>query len=590
MPPYEYRPLTPPRAFRLFNLVAGGEKDPVKGTLAEYDLEFHSSYESKYSGYEVKLPSDHVIGVSYVWGKGCPIAEIVVEGCSLYITPSLHSLLTHLRYEHSHRILWIDQICIDQDNIEERNAQVREMGRIYQQAETNLVWLGETNLQTEIAFEALRRIVSSSTNSNISKEARTITSSEAQALRDVFTLNPLWTRVWIIQELLLAHKIRLVCGYDHLEWTFVEFICWISAQKKNATVESLQALESNTCPLINLCTERDRLRCTRKRPPLPDLLFLFQGQHASRELDKIYALLGLAEDVMIRPDYRKNFRQVCVDTVTSILNYYGHLDFICFDALSCPRRIRSLDLPSWVPDLHSGFAPLEPAFRTKLYRASGPIAPHRYPFNISGDIITAKGRQIDYIGDGQQLCRNRFSTPHQYLGFFASLPFQSPETTNDDLEHWDVVVRTMTVDVADMGGRLTKQDLPVHRLRFLEWLHALEKLVTTDDTRSLAARQAAWSYLWKGPRGSRFESKWDRKLILTRRGLLVSCKEGLAGDTIVVLETASVPLILRKTQILYGMNEYKIVGTAYVHGFMDGEALAKRNGSDEFPEQVYRIV
>lgn len=47
----------------------------------------------------------------------------------------------------------------------------------------------------------------------------------------------------------------------------------------------------------------------------------------------------------------------------------------------------------------------------------------------------------------------------------------------------------------------------------------------------------------------------------------------MAGDTIVSVEGAKVPLVLRKAGSHGGVKTYSLVGTAYVHGYMDGEAL-----------------
>jgi hypothetical protein len=62
---------------------------------------------------------------------------------TLLVTPNCASALKQLRPETKSRTLWIDSICIDQFNIEERNAQVKLMGEIYRGANMVLIWLGE---------------------------------------------------------------------------------------------------------------------------------------------------------------------------------------------------------------------------------------------------------------------------------------------------------------------------------------------------------------------------------------------------------------------------------------------------------------
>lgn len=88
--------------------------------------------------------------LSYARGStGYPI-EILIETKSgpgvVKITQNLHDALHRLRYETRPRVLWIDAICIDQQNIPERSSQVRRIADIYPVAEIVIVWLGrETN-------------------------------------------------------------------------------------------------------------------------------------------------------------------------------------------------------------------------------------------------------------------------------------------------------------------------------------------------------------------------------------------------------------------------------------------------------------
>ena len=58
------------------------------------------------------------------------------------VTLNLFKALQHLRLDTAPRVLWVDAICIDQDNIPERDAQVQLMGNIYRTAGRVIVWLG----------------------------------------------------------------------------------------------------------------------------------------------------------------------------------------------------------------------------------------------------------------------------------------------------------------------------------------------------------------------------------------------------------------------------------------------------------------
>jgi hypothetical protein len=84
--------------------------------------------------------------ISYVWGLSIFDRCLSLHDMSvLYVTESLAEALPCLSQLSKTKRLWIDQICIDQGNISERNQQVRIMGQIYEQAMYTLIWNGETN-------------------------------------------------------------------------------------------------------------------------------------------------------------------------------------------------------------------------------------------------------------------------------------------------------------------------------------------------------------------------------------------------------------------------------------------------------------
>jgi hypothetical protein len=73
--------------------------------------------------------------LSYTWGSTEKAATITVNGGMMRTTLNLYAALQHLRFETEDRILWVDAICIDQDNKEERRHQVQYMSNIYKEAE-----------------------------------------------------------------------------------------------------------------------------------------------------------------------------------------------------------------------------------------------------------------------------------------------------------------------------------------------------------------------------------------------------------------------------------------------------------------------
>lgn len=98
--------------------------------------------------------------LSYVWGDPTVTKEIVLQGSPFRITTNLESALQHLRFADTARCLWVDAICIDQTNLKERSEQVQMMAEIYYGATRVLAWLGEADVYTEPAFDAVEQLCS----------------------------------------------------------------------------------------------------------------------------------------------------------------------------------------------------------------------------------------------------------------------------------------------------------------------------------------------------------------------------------------------------------------------------------------------
>ena len=154
--PYHYEQLKcedePCWQIRLFRVSPGKKGSEIQGSLSQFSLDHAPPYEA----------------LSYVWGN--PILEdddipfekepersraIRLDGHHFIVGRNLHSALQHLRHEDKPRILWIDAVCIDQDNMYELGQRVRIMDKIYASARLVLVWLGEANEDSHLAMDAI---------------------------------------------------------------------------------------------------------------------------------------------------------------------------------------------------------------------------------------------------------------------------------------------------------------------------------------------------------------------------------------------------------------------------------------------------
>lgn len=91
--------------------------------------------------------AQHYNSLSYVWGDPFPSVDIVLNGSRMAVTKNLESALRHLRDSSTPEVqrlpVWVDAICINQDDLKERNEQVRIMRHVYRKAHRVISYLGD---------------------------------------------------------------------------------------------------------------------------------------------------------------------------------------------------------------------------------------------------------------------------------------------------------------------------------------------------------------------------------------------------------------------------------------------------------------
>jgi hypothetical protein len=135
---------------RLLTLLPGAFSDPVFVVL-------HSTILSS----DPTIPIPPFEARSYTWGSPDDPVRISVRNASssefghLAVTQNLAEALPYLRHEREPRILWIDAICINQQDVIERSWQVGKMSDIYSLAQYVVVWLGPEQDNSSLAFDSL---------------------------------------------------------------------------------------------------------------------------------------------------------------------------------------------------------------------------------------------------------------------------------------------------------------------------------------------------------------------------------------------------------------------------------------------------
>jgi hypothetical protein len=204
-------------------------------------------------------------------------------------------------------LYWVDQICVDQNKISERNHQVSLMKEIYARATTVLVWLGASELLPDIETEAVEFIRKPSWKD-----------PTARAKMGYLDLckRSYWKRMWIVQEIMLAQRVQVQSGQH--TFFFEQFLRSKERLERQAGRDSsVRAMEES--PAWRIIGMKDRLTTHAvdgHRVTLRMLVHLCREQESTDVRDKIFGLLSLLsaeddEDYVFQADYSKTPEEVC---------------------------------------------------------------------------------------------------------------------------------------------------------------------------------------------------------------------------------------------------------------------------------------
>ncbi|KAF4631226.1 hypothetical protein G7Y89_g6898 [Cudoniella acicularis] len=238
--------------------------------------------------------------LSYTWETLEKEAKIIVNGSTMHI-------IEQLRFEDRDRILWIDAICIDQDNNEERKHQVQQMGSIYKEAEEVVVWLGSGTNETDLIMDSMKQLhennVKVERDWRLSAQLWMHTRSDTNPrLGDIYVdqsarwregmnliLKRSWfRRIWILQEIANARVATILCGQKSVSTrTFAQVPSLIGLQPYPYCQAILDIMPG--------LAEKESWWSHKRN--LHTLLLKFRENEATDERDIIYALLGISSDV-----------------------------------------------------------------------------------------------------------------------------------------------------------------------------------------------------------------------------------------------------------------------------------------------------
>lgn len=129
--------------------------------------------------------------LSYTWGTDPQTNPVSINGIVAGVTINLLDAMLALRRPNKSRVMWIDAVCINQNDIQERGHQVQQMGDIYQCAARVVVWLGEESNDSSRLFRLIRIHQYDKKAASVSRGMRWVNPSAAYLFRRRY-----WTRVW----------------------------------------------------------------------------------------------------------------------------------------------------------------------------------------------------------------------------------------------------------------------------------------------------------------------------------------------------------------------------------------------------------
>ena len=248
---------------------------------------------------------------------------MLLDGCDFRLRENLHDFLqAYSASPDCHRMLWVDALCIDQENKAERSQQVQLMSKIYSQAMKVIAWLGPAADDSDWCFDRLNDIADRSTISpdDINYKASQYLDSYGTRLRAGVTAilkRPMFSRVWCVQELILPPKVVLMCGTRTLKWDNFQSVANLFTFDFYTDYSRLESLRQTNFdlmkpsqlskryeryredfPTVSQTHERHQLTEYKKSTTqsLENLLRCFIGRQCTIKHDYIYALLGIASD------------------------------------------------------------------------------------------------------------------------------------------------------------------------------------------------------------------------------------------------------------------------------------------------------
>jgi hypothetical protein len=565
------------------------------------------------------------LALSYTWGcatyeeeaesagmSSTPECQIMCNGVKMRITKNLYAFLLMARDnpDLSARSMWIDAICINQGNADEQASQVSLMAAIFRSAEFIIVWLGsDGDGDAAKGFDLVKAIVRHPNSlDDISPENMggdqmmeilgpcgdvMYWQSMAKLFRRRY-----FSRVWIIQEIILARKAMVFCGRHSISWDELvkasHFVA-VTAWKTWIIAQSHHPFHHTIPTALYYSKHRDDRGLSRM------LYYLALGRRfmALDDRDKIYALLGVGGSVAgkrrLYPDYNKSVVNIYTDAAIQILIDSDRLDLLAHAEGDEFHKMK--DLPSWVPDWSCTQRVGIEGVDIPRFSAAGSVTPNIY-IDEGRRTLTVKGVKLDdlvLVGESKR----DLLAGKQIPGWLEILERAPPIYCTGE-SRFDVLWRTLIANTAGVPARYPASSK--YGAAFSIWFQSIIQtccdetmanyvlsllskpngdavMPDTDTSVSMRILDGGWYYanptkhsVSKDDYGTTYYHAQFLRLFLTKNGYLGVGSESLTvHDSVWIIAGSSIPLVLREAE----PGKFKLVGGVYVHGFMNGQAMER---------------
>jgi hypothetical protein len=612
-----YLPLLEAQIIRLLELTPGAPSSPINLRLFVAELEHHPTYEA----------------LSYVWGTSTTTIPITVNGRRMDITPNLHFALQKLRLTDRPRILWVDAICINQQNVTERSHHVSFMGKIYSHAYSVLIVLGDSPDGNEEDARALiaenaalvKQYESIDDMPILDQEDRTYDDPRWKSIATLMKM-PWFTRAWVLQEVGLA--VTPIAFYGPIEFPYRDLMrlaIWVTQCAPNLDPRA-------GVSFFAVHTDWGDWTTTGSHPGQTFLDLLSHAKYLScREfLDHVYAFLGhpLARDMdgemIVKPDYRRGVREVYLELAVKLLERDGLRVLSVVEHMS-----EDEEGPSWVPfvgdfeicscsfGVYVGFyynaslgaSPCQPVVvDSEFVEVKGQVVDivektYQFPIGVFGDEEVALMRRIwEDINERNVACAYGEGGKRDAFSLTLCGGLSTYNCAEDNLEQhradftafWESISPASQASVPEKVESSGKEPSSTTRLVLLP--EKLEEVAIKEDGENSSsqssppklAEPASKALGEPTLKGDKEKYQLDVKLVCDGRTFFVTKKGyfGMGpmiakeGDAVVLLYGGRSLYLLRKAVVPggvagldQGQERYKLVGEAFVQGLMRGEGL-----------------